>query len=180
MGFKTLLHCFVSHDSCIYRQQPGNTEIQKHKVISVKCKCLKKHSRASEALNIFLNEFQYHHPYGTELFPLYFNVCSCLCFGWLGYLKFHVLETNKQTKSHISGFVGEAWQLSGARRRSENWLRITPPPDAGGGVPARSAVGGQQARQGPVPNGLGIFSLRFRKAVAAMGLGCNWMFPGGE
>ena len=29
-------------------------------------------------------------------FPLCFNVCSCLCFGCLGYLKSHALETNKQ------------------------------------------------------------------------------------
>lgn len=63
-------------------------------LIPVKSKCLKKHSRAFEALNIFLNEF--HHQYGTELFSSIFQCVLLLHFGCLDYLQFHTLGTNKQ------------------------------------------------------------------------------------
>lgn len=40
-------------------------------------------------------------------------------------------QTNKQKVLSLD-LLGEAWQLSGVRRRSETRLRITPLPDTGG------------------------------------------------
>lgn len=82
----------------MYLKTTAREQTYKGIVISVKCKCFKKHSRASEALNIFLNEFQHRHPYGMELFPSVFQRVLLLHVAvWTAYNSMLLEQANKKS-----------------------------------------------------------------------------------